>query len=241
MIFKLKHIFVFFLVLILVESVFAQSFSKKKVPNLPAFDEDPIHFGFLIGVNTMNFSIRHTGAVTEGNDYKARYAEVLDLTPGINLGIVTSLKLRKNLNLRVLPGISFGQRNLSYIDEDGNVDEEVLQIKSTYIEMPIMLKYGSDRMHNAKPYLIAGINPRYDMAKNKQDGLVLKNMDLYYEVGIGFDSYLNYFRFSTEFKISIGTMDVLDHNGTGLEYEDFYTDAIDKMTSRIFVLSFFFE
>ncbi len=231
--------------------------TNKKVPNLTTFDEKKIHFGFIIGFNTMNFSVRHTGVSNSNNNGVPMYAEVLDLTPGINLGIVSSLKLRKNLNLRVLPGISFGQRNLTYIYNDGNPETlndnptpsatssvdmaDPLQIKSTFLEMPIMLKYGSDRMHNFKPYLVAGINPRFDLAKNKQDRMLLKNLDLYYEVGVGFDSYLNYFRLSTELKISIGTMDVLDHKGTGDILDAKYTEAIDKLTSRIFVLSFYFE
>jgi hypothetical protein len=236
----LKPYLLLILLFALSQGLFCQS-AKKKVPNLPAFDEKLIHFGFIVGFNTMNFTILNSGAATEENDYNPRYAEVLDLTPGINLGIVTSLRLCRNLNLRVLPGISFGQRNISYIDQEGNDDYESLMIKSTFLEMPILLKYGADRMHNAKPYLVAGVNPRYDLAKNEQDGLVLKKMDLYYEFGIGFDSYLNYFRLSTELKMSIGIRDILDHDGTGESLDMPYTQAIDKMTSRIFVLSFYFE
>jgi len=211
------------------------------VPNLPAFDEKPIHFGFQIGFNTMNFNVLHTGASTPENLNNPRYAELLSLSPGINLGIVSSFRVAKNLNVRILPGISFGQRNLSFIDETGVIDERVLQIKSTFIEMPFMLKYGSKRIQNFKPYVVVGINPRYDLAKNKQDGLLLKSLDYYWEVGAGFDSYLSYFRLSTELKISLGMRNMLDKEGTGNAEDIPYTQAIDKLTSRIFVLSFYFE
>ncbi len=237
---NLKHLF--FIVLLIVVSLSVQGQSKKKkVPNLSTFDQKPLHFGFLIGINTMDFSILHSGAATAENGNNPIYAEVESLTPGINLGIVSSLRLNKNFNLRVLPGISFGQRNISYIDAEGNKEDEPLQIKSTFIEMPILIKYNSARISNYKPYLVAGINPRYDLAKSKQDGLSLNKLDLYYEVGFGIDSYLNYFRFTTEFKISIGLRDVLDHEGTGDMVDLPYTQAIDKMTSRIFVLNFYFE
>ncbi|WP_142534022.1 type IX secretion/gliding motility protein PorT/SprT [Saccharicrinis carchari] len=230
-----------FVFLLLLASLNMQAQKEGKlVPNLKGFDEKLIHFGFLIGVNTSNFSIIHSRAATPENDNKPRYAEVLDLQPGINLGIVTSLKLRKNLNLRVLPGLSFGQRDLSFIDTD-SVRYDPLKIKSTFLEMPIMLKYGGDRNHNFKPYIIAGLNPRFDLAKKKQNGLLLNSFDLYYEIGAGFDSYLNYFRLSTEFKISIGMRDVLNHDGTGELLDMPYTQAIDKLTSRIFVLNFYFE
>lgn len=240
MVFALNRLILFVLFAIITSGVLAQN-SKKKVPNLPAFDEKPVHFGFLIGINTMNFNVLHTGASTPENGNNPRYAEVLSLQPGINLGIVSSFRINKNFNFRMLPGISFGQRDLSYIDQNQVKDDEPLQIKSTFLEMPMMIKYSSLRIHNFKPYLVAGINPRYDLAKNKQDGLLLKSLDFYYEVGAGFDTYLNYFRFSTELKISIGMRDMLDHNGTGELLDLPYTQAIDKLTSRIFVLTFYFE
>ncbi len=221
--------------------IHGQEVLNKKVANLPVMDQKRMHFGFTIGFNTMNFNVYHSGARTEENNYDARYTQVLSLTPGLNLGIVSSLRLHKGFNLRVLPGISFGQRNLSYIDEYGVVEDEKLEIKSTFLEMPILIKYSGLRMTNFKPYLVGGFNPRYDLAKNNQDGLVLNKLDYYIEVGAGFDFYLTYFRLSTELKVSIGLKDVLDHNGTG-EIEDLpYTQAIDKLTSRIFVLSFSFE
>ncbi len=236
----MKHLF--FIVILVVVSLNAPCQSKKKkVPNLSTFDQKPLHFGFLIGINTMDFSIQHSGASTPENGYNPLYGELESLTPGINLGIVSSLRLNKNFNLRVLPGISFGQRNISYIDTDGNRKGEALQIKSTFLEMPFLIKYNSARISNYKPYLIAGVNPRYDLAKSKQDGLALNKFDLYYELGFGIDSYLNYFRFTTEFKISIGFRDIINHEGTGDLLTLPYTQAIDKMTSRIFVLNFYFE
>ncbi|TLX75694.1 PorT family protein [Labilibacter sediminis] len=240
MVLALKRLFVFVLLALITSGIIAQS-SKKKVPNLPTFDEKPVHFGFLIGFNTMNFNVLHSGALTEENEGNPLYAEVLNLQPGINLGIVSSFRINKNLNFRLLPGISFGQRDLTFIDQNQVQEDKPLQVKSTFLEMPMMIKYSSLRMHNFKPYLVAGINPRYDLAKNKQDGLLLKSLDMYYEVGLGFDSYLNYFRLSTELKISIGMRDMLDHNGTGEIIDLPYTQAIDRLTSRMFVLSFYFE
>ncbi|WP_066628558.1 type IX secretion/gliding motility protein PorT/SprT [Labilibacter marinus] len=222
-------------------SVNAQKDKNKLVANLKGFDEKPVHFGFLIGLNTMNFNILHSGASTPENGDNPRYAEMLSLQPGINLGIVTSFRLRKNLSLRILPGISFGQRDLTFIDSNGVQEDEPLQIKSTFIEAPIMIKYGGDRNHNFKPYIVAGINTRCDLAKKKQSGILLNAFDFYYEVGAGFDSYLNYFRLSTELKISVGMSDVLNHEGTGDAIDLPYTQAIDRLTSRIFVLSFYFE
>ncbi len=217
---------------------------NSKIANLRSFDERPLHFGFLIGVNTMDFAVyNNRRVISEAGD--VLYSDVLSLTPGLNIGIVTSYKLTSDLNLRFLPGISFGQRNMSYIryDKDGTFieREEPFKIKSTFLEFPLLLKYNAFRMHNAKPYLIGGFNTRYDLAKNKQDKLLLTSLDGYFEFGAGFDFYLTYFRLSVEAKASIGLRSVLNTKGTGEPGDEIYTDSLDALRSRIFCLTFYFE
>ncbi len=229
--------------LALVAAVYAQG-KNSGIANLRSFDERPLHFGFLIGINTMDFRVYNSG-VPDPKTGEILYADVLDLTPGLNIGIISSYKLTSKLNLRFLPGISFGQRNMTYIRYDENGDfigrEESFKIKSTFLEFPLLLKYNAFRMHNSKPYLVGGINTRYDLAKNKQDKLLLTSLDPYLEFGAGFDFYLTYFRLSVEAKASIGLSNVLNPKGTGEEIDMEYTNALDKLNSRIFSLTFYFE
>ncbi|WP_430825003.1 porin family protein [Carboxylicivirga sp. N1Y90] len=216
----------------------------KRIANLRGFDERKLHFGFLLGINTMDFRVYNNGN-SINQEGERLYADVISLQPGLNIGIVTSLRLKPNLNLRFLPGISFGQRDLSYIRYDENGDfierEEPLKIKSTFLEFPLLIKYNALRMHNAKPYIIGGINARYDLAKNVQDRLLLNSMDMYLEAGAGFDFYMTYFRFSLELKASIGFANMLNPAGTGEERDIPYTEALDALRSRIFCLTFYFE
>lgn len=236
----MRWLLLFTFVIFVYFPVNGQGREKKGVPNLPAFDYRPLHFGFLIGFNTMDFRVVHKPISERPEGLENRYAEVVNLNPGINLGIVSSLRLNQYFNLRFLPGISFGQRDLLYI-QDGEVEEKPLEIKSTFLEFPLLLKYSGARMTNVKPYLVGGINPRIDLAKSENDGLKLKKGDLYLEVGAGFDFYLNYFRLSTEAKLSVGMLNVLDSSGTGEPEDVFYTDVLDRLTSRIFVFTFYFE
>jgi len=239
----LRKISLIIILLLQLGVVYGQG-KKSKIANLRSFDERPLHFGFLLGLNTMDFTVYNTGQpINEAGD--VLYSDMLSLTPGLNIGIVTSYKLTNDLNLRFLPGISFGQRNLTFIryDQAGNFieREEASQIKSTFLEFPLLLKYSAFRMHNAKPYLIGGFNARYDLAKNKQDKLLLTSFDGYLEVGAGFDFYLTYFRFSVEAKASIGLGNVLNPKGTGEPEDLIYTEALDRLRSRIFCLTFYFE
>jgi hypothetical protein len=219
--------------MLLAAPVFAQK-DKKKAPNLPAFDEKRLHFGFLIGFNTLDFKVYSTG-----NPY---FADVLHLKPGLNIGIVSDLRLNRHFNLRFLPGISFGQRDLYYYTtSDGHPENNPLKIKSTFLEFPLVVKFSGKRMQNAKPFITTGVNTRYDLAKNKQDHLLLRSLDFYAEAGAGFDFYMTYFRFSVELKASVGFANMLNPKGTEVPGDEIYTESLDALKSRVFSLTFYFE
>ncbi len=234
------------LVLILVGiSSFSQVIPEarsRRLANLPGYEFQQLHFGFLIGFNFLDYHIYNTGARTADNKYVARYAEVEDLAPGINLGIITDLRIARNLNLRVLPGVSFGERNLTFYNEFGEkIDEDPLRIKSTFIDFPIVLKYSAFRLHNVQPFVDTGVSFKYDLARDKQSHLQMKSFDTCLDFGAGLDFYLQYFRFSVELKSSFGLTN-LHKLEVDADYEDRpYQQAINALKSRVFSINFFFE
>ena len=244
----MKKIVIILFALLLAAPVFSQK-DKKKAPNLPSFDQKKLHFGFLIGFNTLDFRVMNAGMPVpwgeQPENQKTYYADVLTLKPGLNIGIVSDLRLNRHFNLRFLPGISFGQRDLSYYEvKNGKViyeENSPLKIKSTFLEFPLIVKFSGKRMHNAKPFITAGGNTRYDLAKNKQDHLLLRSLDFYAEAGAGFDFYMTYFRFSVELKASIGFANMLNPDGTQESGDEIYTQALDALKSRVFSLTFYFE
>ena len=137
------------------------------------------------------------------------------LNPGINIQVVTNFRPARYFDLRFLPGVSFGQRNIRYYtikSTDGVPDQyeatydESQRIESSFLEFPLLLKYKGDRLNNVRPYIIGGINYRYDLAGKKEFDedkgvhIMLKRSDLYYEAGAGLDFYLPYFKLSVEIK-----------------------------------------
>jgi hypothetical protein len=99
------------------------------------------------------------------------------------------------------------------------------------------------------PYLLGGVNIRYDLAIKKEYDLkeqliMLGPLDVYTEIGGGFDFYLTYFKFGIELKYSLGLTNVFrSTNPSGERPVDFpeYTDMIDNLRSSIFQISFHFE
>lgn len=216
--------------------------TAKGVPNLPGYDRKAIHFGFLLGINFMDYHVYNTGLRTYENGGMARYAEVTQLDPGLTLGIVTDFRLCENLNFRILPGISFGSRYLLFVDEDGNaIDEDPLKIKSTFIECPLLLKYGAKRLKNVRPFVVGGLTPRFDLAKDKQDHLNMRSLDAYADVGAGMDFYLTYFRFSIELRGDFGLSNIYDNKVSDIEEDIPYQQAIRKLKSRWWGITLYFE
>jgi len=167
--------------------------------------------------------------------------------PGFNLQIISDLRLSENFNLRFLPGLYFGQRDLHYIHNywtasgDTGRTEKIMKIESTFLEFPLLIKYRAQRHNDYRPYLIGGASVKYDLAAQKEikeedkPKVRLQRMDFYYQVGFGVDYYLPYFKFSTEIKLEVGTMNILRPDASQ------FTSAIERMNSKMIVVSFHFE
>jgi hypothetical protein len=228
-------------------SVFLLSFvmtlsgQKQKPKNVSWYDDKLLHFGFSVGFNTMDFNITPSYAAMKTDSL---YPEVALLNPGINIQIVTDLRPGPNFDIRFLPGVSFGQRNIHYYKNQVLVNEQQ-RMESSFLEFPLLIKYKGNRLNNVRPYIVGGLNFRYDLAGKKEYDeekpiyLRLNRADLYYEIGPGLDFYLPFFKLSVELKVSTGLRDVLVHDPAP-GYPQ-YARAIEKMKSQIWIISFHFE
>jgi hypothetical protein len=217
------------------------SAQKQKPKNDSWYDDKLLHFGFSLGYNLMDFNITPSQTYLETDSL---YPEVSLLNPGINIQIITNLRAGRYFDIRFLPGVSFGQRNIRFYKNKVTYDEKQ-RLESSFLEFPFLLKYKGDRLNNVRPYIIGGLNYRYDLAGKKEFDdekpvyLRLKRSDIYYEFGAGLDFYLTYFKLSIELKMSNGLRDVLARESAPGHPQ--YYNAIDKMKSQIWVLAFHFE
>jgi outer membrane protein with beta-barrel domain len=127
---------------------------------------------------------------------------------------------------------------------DSSLQNE-MSIESSYLDFPLYIKYRADRLNNVRPYLMGGLNFRYDMSSkksydsDKEIYIRLKPADLYLEMGVGMDFYLQYFKFSPEIKLSRGMFNALVDDTTAGKVQ--YFNSINKMNSYIVMISFHFE
>lgn len=214
---------------------------KQKPQNKSWYDDKYLHFGFTIGFNTMDFVLNPSQQYLLTDSL---YPEVTKLNPGINIQIVTNARLTDHLDIRFLPGVSFGQRSIRYY-KSRTIFNDQQRLESSFLEFPLLLKYKGDRLNNVRPYVVGGVNYRYDLAGKKEFDdekpvyLRLKRPDLYVEAGAGIDFYLPYFKLSIEAKLSNGLTNVLVMEPAPGHPQ--YLNAIEKLRSQIWILSFHFE
>ncbi len=235
---------------------------KQRLNHLTTFDDKLIHFGFTLGLSTLDFDVRNFRIMDENPGFSYQEwpqdnpqvtessmirTDVASLIPGFTVAIITNLRVSRDLDLRFLPGMSFGERKLLYNIPvvDNTVSYKDTQydysIKSTFLDFPVLMKYKANRINNGRPYVIFGGAMRYDISRAAPEDLVsLTRTGFYAELGGGWDTYLQFFRLSVEAKVSLGLNDQLGP-GPGNTQRKYYTDAIRSLRSNVFTLSFHFE
>jgi hypothetical protein len=250
---KKKKVLSILLCLLISGSILAQ---ERKVLNLPNFDNDPYHFGFILGLNQMFFTVKpkdgYTNVVYNQSqlaDLTGTSAHLLGVesnsTTGFVIGIVSNLRMGERFDLRFIPSLSFGERQILYrilISGDSLPIVITKPVQSTFVEFPLYIRYKGKRINNVRPHIFGGAKYAIDLASNSKKrgnstdyNVAIQRNDLYAELGVGFDFYTAWFKFGTELKMSYGLRDILKHDNT------IYTDGIQQMNSRLFQLTFSFE
>ena len=234
--------------------------AQKTRLNLQEHDYNPYHFGFFVAVNQMDFSIKSNdnliGVIYDpanysdfvGTNHVQFYGVFSEPSMGFTVGIIGNLKINKYLDLRFIPSLSFGERTLSYSimkHYDASDPEMVLlkkSIVSTHVDFPFHIKYKSKRLNNLRAYILGGVKISIDMAANSdknqqqnEDLLRLKQTDLLFETGVGFDYYFDFFKFGLELKVAYGLNNLIATEG------NMFADALKGIHSKTIQLSLTFE
>lgn len=216
------------------------SAQTRKVMNRPYIDQRKFHYGFLAGVHLQDIELEQNGYTDEsGNQW---FAETPNYEPGFSVGILGEVLLTKHLALRVIPTMHFGTKNVTFRNYT-NGEKQFQTIKSTYISVPIDVKFSAERFNNYRPYLMAGVNPVFDLTVKKQKQYLLKNADCYLEAGFGCDFYSPWFKFIPELKFCYGLSNVVNKKRTDItdSKQMIFTESVNSARSKMIVMTFYFE
>lgn len=263
------------MLVLLPQNLFAQ---QNKPLNLKNYDNEPYHFGFILGYNQMSYSFKYVDDFSLIQHNASEYPNTADQNynvnatyytrsveskpqPGFTVGIVGNLRLNRYFDLRLIPSLSFGTRTITYqIYKQmpvGSTTQSLdftqnKSIFSTFVELPLQVKYKSKRLNNIAGYIIAGGNFKFDLASQKKsqvdvtdvntgkqitvvDNIKVKKTDLALELGAGFDFYNAYFKMGVEIKMSFGMLNIL--NSQNLIYDS----SIQTLKNKTLQVSLTFE
>lgn len=214
----------------------AQFLSKERILNDENFDKKPWSFGYYFGINRYDFNF----------DYKEQRPDIfVEQSYGFNVGLLVNKRINEYLDLRLEPGLVYNGRNLYYQDIAGEENDRLRELNSTYIHIPLLVKFSTKRLNNFKPFVVGGLSYSYNLSSNENNPddnsagqFRMKDNTFYYEVGFGIDLYLPYFKFSPSIRGVFALTDELvrDENPNSV-----YTSNIEVMQSRGIFLNFTFQ
>jgi hypothetical protein len=235
---------------------------RQWILNMPTYDQDKFHFGFVLGADLSYVTIRPISDLSTHYFDSTFIPDILPMpdsarvlsvvstpSPGFVISIVSNMRLGDNFDLRFIPSLTFGDRDLIYTIQTFRKESEsemviTKKVPSTYVNVPVEIKFKSDRYNNFRAYLMGGAQYTLDLAsqakkreqRNSDQKIVKFNQnDVYVEAGVGCDIYNEWFKLGLEFKMMYGLFDQLKREN------NLYTNSIQSLKSKIFQFSVTFE
>ncbi len=168
------------------------------------YEDKPVHYGFLFALPLTRYNLTYSSEFNNANDsinlIKA------PITKGFRMGFVMNMYLNDRWDVRTTPTVALYERSVEYQFQHSTKSETR---ESTWIEIPILFKYKSERRMNSRMYLLAGatFGIETNVRKRTLPGngkLSTNNYDITIDYGIGFEQFLPYTKFTPEIRFSHG-------------------------------------
>ena len=222
------------LCLLLVGQLAAQT--KSGNYNYRDFSTKPYYFGITIGYNSSDYKLFHSDDFILNDSI---FSTNVQRDPGLDLKIVTNLKVGQYIDVRFLPGLAFAGRSIEYTYQGETVRPR--KVSSVFAEFPVQVRYKSAPWRDIRMFVLGGVKYSYDVASDSrstqsEDLVRFSPSDFQLEVGAGMQFFFPYFIFSPEVKFSHGL-------GNVLIYDDRLQQStvLDKVLSRALTVSLHFE
>ena len=237
----MKHVLSIFFILCSIQFSSAQLFSRERVLNNENFDKARLSYGYYLGFNVYDYNFDYPTDVKD--------IQVLKST-GFNVGLLGNIRINDYIDIRIEPGLVISRRELNYsqtfftgIDfEDKDLSRE---IQSTFIHIPLLVKFSAKRINNIKPFVVAGISTALNLSSqqenpddNSKDVFRVTKNNLYYELGIGIDLYLTWFKFTPSIR---GVFSMQDELIKDVDPNSRWTRNISQMQTRGLFINFTFQ
>jgi len=234
------------LLLLFVLIFFQNAYSQRPLSEAGQ-DDRLISYGFFLAGHTNTFRLRYSEAFMDPSLVAPGLPSPGDIhsiqpvfSGGFSLGFLTTLRLHDQINILFTPKVGFYEHRtiVNYYNgpvtgeptgPEGNVgirpSHQVSE--ATMVEFPLLLKYKSLRFNNTRMYFIGGANAQFrtkGQDEANEDPLVTLGSDVALEMGMGFDIYFEYFKFSPEIRFSHGLRNIYKESHTHQNFAQSISD-----------------
>lgn len=159
----------------------AQFRTRNRMDKLEDFDQQKFSWGFYLNGNLLDYRIvlnPRYGMFENQNLVTSKSST------SFGAGLIAKFRLNDYLDVRLEPGLQFAQRQLTFntqtndIYQNGNPqnpafvpialteNDRVRDIKSTLVDVPVLLELHGERWYNSRPYVAAGVNYIVNLQSN---------------------------------------------------------------------------
>ena len=221
-------------------------FNENAVLNIPNDDKLPLNWGYFVGLNQFDYQISYLNPSYNTNSSEEVTEILVQKSNGFNVGLIGEMRINELLDLRLEPGFYSGKTTLEFKNQNLITEKEsIREIKSTYINVPLLLKFSANRIGNWRPFIVGGPYAAINLSSkensiddNKSGTFKVKKWNYGYQIGVGIDIYLSYFKFTPSIR---GVFSLTDDAIRDADPQSPWTANIHKMRSRGVFLVLTFE
>ncbi len=159
----------------------AQFRTRNRMDKLEDFDEQKFSWGFYLNGNRLDYRIvLHPRYGMNGNQNLVTSKE----SYSFGAGLIAKWRLNDYLDLRLEPGLQFAQRQLIFETQSNDQyaagtltnpafmpfpltdKDKTREVKSTFVDVPVLLELHGQRWYNSRPYIAAGVNYIVNLQSN---------------------------------------------------------------------------
>ncbi len=227
-------------------------------------DDKLLSYGFFLAGHANYYQMKYSDAFLDPNNVSAsRVRSIVPVfSPGFSLGFLAVFRVHDQFNIMLTPKIGFYEfrTDINYftdsaVPEPGNGQatpfiptNDVTQqsgtrsvvTETTMIELPLIFKYKAQRFNNNRMFFTGGGSVMWrtkDQEEADLEALVTTGRDFTLDVGMGFDLYFKYFKFSPEVRFSHGLVNLYRPEET----DPAFRDVISELRRKTITLYLHFQ
>jgi hypothetical protein len=216
-------------------------------------DENFISYGFFLAGHSNTWRMKYSEAFLD--PFNPNLSKIQSIVPvysgGFSLGFLVTFRLHDQLNLLITPKVGFYEfrTDVNFFTSNSvnnNTNNEIIFKRETYIneatmvEFPLIFKYKAQRFNNTRMFFTGGGSAMFrtkDQEEANIEDLVTSGKDFTVDVGMGFDLYFKFFKFSPEVRFSHGLLNVYRPE----ESNPAFRDAISEIRRKSITLYLNFQ